>query len=176
MPRRVPPAAPPDFQADAAPRPLSQLLQGSRTPAGQKLLRTHIYTTAALNASELKDGQVLTMSSGVNVTVRKTGAVTRLVAPGSSANVTDSKGIRVGKSVVYILDGPLLPLQASKTEKRATGGGAAKKANVTAGASERKKAYAPSPRATATKEKKRAAAPAPGASEAQEKEGHVEPT
>lgn len=91
-----------------------QLAKALQTPAGQRFLLTQIYNKSAVNSSQLKNGEVLTMASGVNVTVRKfpSGRL-ELIAPGSRSIVT-RPNIRVGNSIIHIIDLPLFPVNNTK--------------------------------------------------------------
>lgn len=93
----------------------TQLQKALMTNAGRAFLLTHLYNKTALNSTQLRDGEVLTMASGVNVTVRKFPAnnSVELVAPGSRAFVVQPD-IKVGKSIVHIIDNALLPVDMAK--------------------------------------------------------------
>jgi uncharacterized surface protein with fasciclin (FAS1) repeats len=91
-----------------------QLEKALMTNAGRQFLLTHLYNKTALNSTQLRDGEVLTMSSGVNVTIRKfANNSVELVAPGSRAFVV-TPNIKVGRSIVHIIDNALLPVDLAK--------------------------------------------------------------
>ena len=91
-----------------------QLEKALKTNAGREFLLTHIYNKTALNSTQLRDGEVLTMSSGVNVTIRKfANNSVELVAPGSRAFVV-TPDIKVGHSIVHVIDNALLPVDLAK--------------------------------------------------------------